>query len=258
MFTNKQTQHLQKFFVEQVENCQICHGIDPVCKCREAYNFEYKFLKAQIPIEHLPFELDGLTSPVIKDMKKVTETYINNLKANIKDGFGLFLYGGHGTGKTTLGAIVLKEAIRRGFSAYFTTLNDCIKLETSNWSGGEKTEDQYVLQDRINNANILLIDDLGGLEVSTKNTKELVITTFTNLFRQRSNSLLSTIVTSNLSPQEMYDSFGSHVYSTLMQYQKFVDFPSEADFRQTNLSPQRNDAKKVRNNQRRKGTGYQI
>jgi DNA replication protein DnaC len=207
-------------------------------------------MKANIPIEHVHFELKDLITPDVQAMKLITEDYIKTLNLNIESGFGLYLYGGHGTGKTTLGCIILKESIKQRYSSYFATLEDCVNLVSGGWRNPE-TRDEF--QENIINSDILLVDDVGGLEINTGGNKALISSTFTSLFRDRSHHKQSTIVTSNLSPDALYDQFGSHIYSSFMQYLRFVNFPSDYDHRQNILSPQRDNPKAVKRGTPRKG-----
>lgn len=227
-------QYLQKF-IQSKANCPTCKGSGVPCECRDLIHYVYVALASRIPVQHMPLTLDRLEHADVQEVKKKISQYVENLVTNIETGRGIFLYGGHGSGKTSLGCIVLKEAVKAGKTVYFASLQDCVNLVTGGWKDFEKREE---FQTNIINSDLLLIDDIGGTETSVDRLSQ---STLTSLFKERSNGLKATIITSNFKPYEVEERFGARLYSMIMQHLLFIECTSEIDYRQHSLSENKKD-----------------
>jgi DNA replication protein DnaC len=216
-----------------VSNCAICQGSGRDCECQQKFSVEIKKAQAHIPIKYRQFTLEDITVPESKNTKEKVKVYMSDLKAKKKNGEGLFLWSENkGTGKTTLGNIVLMKALYEGYTGYFTDLDECISLTTEGWFDDSKKKE---FEHQILETDFLLIDDIGGLEVRTKGNLPLIQTTFTSLFKKRCNRLLPTIMTSNLEPSRLTDGYGERIYSVACEHLQSIECEG-TDYRQTELA----------------------
>ena len=137
--------------------------------------------------------------------------YAENLFNARKHGISLFLWGPNGSGKTLLGACVLKKAISLGFSAQMTSLGGIIECYTDGWTNPERRE---VFNDRIKNVDFLLIDDVGK-EYRTKKS-DLIEVAFDNLIRYRSFRHKPFILTTNTDLTRLQSTYGKSLASLLL------------------------------------------
>lgn len=125
--------------------------------------------------------------------RDVIKSYVNDLRGNVKTGWGLFLYGDNSRGKTFAAAAVVKEAMRRGFSAY-CILADVLK---SIYIDRDMFDSDMSIVERVETVDVLFLDDLGK-EYSGKGSGWAELC-FENLLRKRNRELRPTIITTNLS-----------------------------------------------------------
>ena len=104
----------------------------------------------------------------------------------------LLLYGGTGCGKTYIAAAIANSLIDRDLNVIFTTLPE---LERKLWD----TESKQAVFNSLICCDLLVLDDL-GVERSTAYMKELSF----NVIDSRLRSGLPCVITSNLSPQELF------------------------------------------------------
>jgi DNA replication protein DnaC len=222
MLSSVDLTYLQQRKQELVLSCTLCKGSGAYCSCQEKFALEIKMAQANIPIKYRQLTLDHVTAPAIKPAKDIIISYIEGLAENRKKGNGLFLWSEtKGTAKSTLACIILTEALRRGYSAYFSDLDECIRLTTGSWGNNDK---RRTLEKHILETDFLVLDDVGGKEVKTRSSSDpemrnpLIETVFTSLFKNRSDTLLPTIMTSNISPDDLAKSFGERLYSMTCEH----------------------------------------
>ena len=98
-----------------------CRGVDPDCACRKECEFEVSAFEACIPRDFWFIKPGSVkhTGGVFDDVVKV---YCARLRVAKRHGYGLALLGDNGVGKTMFLSYVLAQAVRDGFTAYYTTL----------------------------------------------------------------------------------------------------------------------------------------
>lgn len=238
MLNEERSKYLDQFERNVVKNCPKCQGSGKPCSCWDELNLEYRCLDAQIPLEHIGLRLEDISHPDLVSAKEKIKKYIDNLDENIRNGKGLLLYGDHGTGKTSFGSMILREVMKTRpdgtqHESYFADLEDCVNLVAGGWYD---KDDRDEFQSKILNVKVLLLDDVGGVEIKTGKNATLIQSTFTSLFKERSSNLRPTIITTNLTPKALEDFFGPRVYSVMMQRLDFIKFQTPVDFRQHTLS----------------------
>ena len=114
----------------------------------------------------------------------------------------LLLIGTTGTGKTHISTAIAKEVISQGFDVlYDSTQNILDDFETDKFrSGYNRTES---LSEKYIECDLLIIDDLGAEFVT-----QFSVSALYNLINTRQNKGLSTIISTNLSAQELAGKYG--------------------------------------------------
>ncbi len=161
---------------------------------------------------------------------KVVHEYLANMSNARQQGISIFFYGTNGTGKTFLGVEVLKEALRKGYSAQFTSLGGVIQALTDGWYDAEKRR-RY--EERIRDVDFLMIDDVGKeMRVSKNGLTEMV---FDNLIRYRSFRNKPMILTTNSDIESVENVYGKSIVSLL--HGKFIPIRVVSeDYRKTVLA----------------------
>lgn len=110
---------------------------------------------------------------------------------------GAYFFGGVGTGKTFLAAILAQEIIKHGRQVIFATVPNISKQIRSTFNGKSETTEAAILE-KLETVPTLILDDV-GIEKPTR----FVCSTLCNLFNERYNARLQTIITSNLRLKEL-------------------------------------------------------
>jgi DNA replication protein DnaC len=129
----------------------------------------------------------------------VVSSWVSDLPSVAKRGWGLFLFGANGVGKTHLASAVLLECLKHPLSVLFVTAEKLrvAAVEKTLWD--PETDERQTLVDRASRVDVLVIDDLGKEYQTDSGWSQLVIE---NLLRDRVQNLRATILTSNLTPTE--------------------------------------------------------
>lgn len=164
------------------------------------------------------FENDNGRNPLISKAKTYAEKWSDMLSKNI----GLLLWGEVGTGKTYFAACIANALVENCVSVkmtnFSTILNDLFY---------ENDKNQYI--NRLNNHNLLIIDDL-GIERDTEYALEQVY----NIIDARYKSNKPLIVTTNLTITEIknpIDTTHKRIYDRVLEMCVPVKFDGE-NFRQ--------------------------
>lgn len=108
----------------------------------------------------------------------------------------LLLYGSFGTGKTGLGAGVLRELVEEHGAGMFLTVPNLLDRIRSSY--GDKGDGDRELLDKVLETPVLMLDDIGAERVT-----EWVAEKLFTIINTRHDNLLPTIFTSNLDPKQL-------------------------------------------------------
>lgn len=150
---------------------------------------------------------------------QAARSYLDDLDANIEAGRGIWFMGGTGTGKTTLGMLIAKEALAAGktVGVYFTPkLLNRIR-QTYQEAESENAYGQFF--NRVTSVDLLYIDDLG----SERHT-DWVVEQLYAVINERYENQRPLIVTSNAAddvidegPKKLKEQIGSRTVSRLIE-----------------------------------------
>lgn len=135
---------------------------------------------------------------------------------NMVDNFGeepmnLLLFGTVGTGKSFLSGCVAHELIEKGYSViYYSSIGMFEQLSQKTFDKNSK-EELYNLCDCLYNCDLLIIDDLG-----TEIPSSFVSSQLFSCINERNLKGKSTIISTNLSLEEIRDRYSDRVFSRLV------------------------------------------
>ncbi len=125
------------------------------------------------------------------EVRVLVANYGTRIVEMMKSATGLFLTGDPGAGKSSIASILVKEAARRGFSAYFASHEELSDLRFENRPFG----DGVSVMGRIRAVDLLVLDNFDSkfLEDGRFGPDELE-----KLVRRRNANLLATIITTRV------------------------------------------------------------
>lgn len=145
------------------------------------------------------------------DNFRVGERYVEICRNCAKNPHDLVLWGASGGGKTHLAVGILREIVRRGDRAHFVTVPELlleIRGTFQRESGIVDTETDII--NRYSTVPLLVLDDIGA-EKSTPWS----ITTLYLIIDRRYREERPTIITSNLSPEQIEQDLSPRIASRL-------------------------------------------
>lgn len=197
-----------------VNGVLVINGVEVGCNCRDQLQRHKHYLNSGIgSAYHFITWSDFKGDP---DAFAQVESWAGSLDRNIEAGKGMFIFGEqNGTGKTMLASLALKECIQRGHRCYSTTFQNMLASMKSGWKDAE-FEKWY--RNKIDSAQVLLIDDLGKeLSQSSGFNLDFAKQTLDSLLRTRVQQGRPTIFTSNMPPGRVQQEYGMAVSSLMAE-----------------------------------------
>ncbi len=180
------------------------------CKKREKYDKELVY-KNVLETSGLPPEYLGKTFENFEigpNQRAVAQIHTYLQEKKYEKGEGLILVGPTGVGKTHLVAAIIHELAKMEEYVVFLYTADFLDEIRETYDDEYTGEDKFEM---VRTATILVLDDL-GTERMTDWAKEKI----TQLLNYRYNNLLPTIVTTNLSLDELRERIGERAFSRLL------------------------------------------
>lgn len=143
--------------------------------------------------------------------KKAEETCHDMIDDFSNEKKSLLFYGTVGIGKSFLSGCVAQELIEKGYSCfYYSAIELFAQISKETFHTSQK-DDLYNLLDYLYNCDLLIIDDLG-----TENTNSFVSSQLFSIINERSLRKRSTIISTNLSLQELRERYSDRVFSRIV------------------------------------------
>jgi DNA replication protein DnaC len=188
------------------------HRIRSRCRSARIAQARARSLEARIPSRYRAISFEH--SDVI-DMERRFPTQVRELRAfvreidsNLDAGRGLWMTGGFGTGKTALAMIVSRSAIDAGRSV---AIYSCPRLLGMLRESIDRDVGGVVdFLDQLTAVDLLHIDDLGA-----EHRTEWVLEQLYSIVNARYQDERSTLITSNLSRDELAEQLGERIVSRL-------------------------------------------
>jgi DNA replication protein DnaC len=159
--------------------------------------FHRKLVKADLermnlPQEHWFARFDQIAEP----MQPVVERYIRNIHTRVSNSDGLYIYGPSGVGKTTLAAVIAKEARAHGFTVYFARVWELREMIRARIDFDEET----TMVGRARGVDVLVLDDL---RVEDATEKFFSVADIAALVKDRREHKHVTLVTSTMTAKTL-------------------------------------------------------
>lgn len=167
---------------------------------------------ANIPMRYqrFNFEVDFTEQP---DAKELVDEYVANIDNAIRNGLGYYIYSpGLGSGKTAIATHVVKSAVKRAYDRVF---HDCWFDSFFNLVATPQLDpdDRSFIERKYMDSHLLVIDDVTPGKVSAKQ-ENYFADILERVIRHRAHGGLATIVTTNMTPDDLKGSYG-RIFSLL-------------------------------------------
>ena len=190
------------------------------CECRERVvaRARSRGVASIIPAKYRGVSFDRPPVTQISDavLQPVRE-YCDEISANIEAGRGLWLYGGPGTGKTTLAMLVSRVALEAGRSVAIYSLPKLLARIRRTYDADAGEQSYLEFFERLTGVDLLHLDDLGA-----ENRTEWVIEQLYALVNERYESKRALMVTTNKNEAELEEQIGTRVVSRLVEMCELV------------------------------------
>ena len=156
------------------------------------------------------FDLSGLDEKSLEIMKR-TLAMAKDFACNFdKRREGLLLMGTTGTGKTHVSTAIAKVVIEKGYDVIYDSIQNIMNdYENDKFKSDYGQKDFHI--EKYTECDLLIIDDL-GTEFSTPFTLSCIY----NLLNTRQNRGLPTIISTNLSADELAKKYEDRIYSRII------------------------------------------
>jgi len=143
--------------------------------------------------------------------KPKVERYLETLPHMLSQGVGLYLWSSeNSTGKTSLAALIVKEALRYGHTVFF---EESGRLKTRLMNKEEFEEGQSVWN-RADTVDLLVLDDIGKEYRTSSGYVENLVET---MLRGRVQRKQTTVMTGNVHPRDLKKLYSSDFAALLKE-----------------------------------------
>jgi len=167
--------------------------------------------------ENFDLSLYGKDTPEYKRMARNLEAAREYAKSFGKNRGNLLLIGNTGTGKTHISTAIAKEIISAGYDVVYDSVQNIVtEFENDRFHSGYG---QLPKSTKFLECDLLIIDDLG-----TEFISQFTVSCLYNLLNTRQNRGLATLISTNLSPKELSDTYTDRIYSRLIGGYQILSF----------------------------------
>jgi DNA replication protein DnaC len=186
------------------------------CECREARlrRGRNRGVASVIPrkFQGVSFERPPVSTEIEPMVVSYVRSWVDDLKANLEAGRGLWLMGDTGTGKTTLAMLVSKAALEDSRSVAIYSLPKLLARIRRTYDAEPGGDSYLSFFERLTSVDLLHIDDLGAEKRS-----DWVLEQLYALVNERYEAQRSMLVTTNLDQQQLEEQIGPRTVSRLVE-----------------------------------------
>jgi len=199
------------------DSCPICKGKRVIergngtikCSCLYKFNDAYALAHAHIPVAFRELTRKDIDENFIQENYEHfhrVQLYTQQLEKALKTGFGLFIQGTNGSGKSFLASLILKHAIKKGYSGYFILMTDLVNAAFESLHDTTVRND---LEKLIIQTDFLVIDEIDkGFQDQNENVQKILLP----LFKKRCDYFKKPlIVTSNTIKKDIGQTVGKTI-----------------------------------------------
>lgn len=181
------------------------------CDCAAQWILYVHLLNSGLQVGHQKICWDDVDSQVADEVIDDVVGYVEHAEQNMRSGRSMVLRGTNGTGKTMLAILVMKGLIRHGYDCRFVGFTDLLDSYTGAW----KKEEDKALYRRYLSADFLVIDEVHARTVG--GMQHVGETMFDHLLRSRTSADRPTILTTNLTMDEVATGYGRSIANLLTE-----------------------------------------
>ena len=219
-------------YMEPVYECSICQDTGYVgnekCACLRSRMIEILYDQSNIKKilekenfntytfkyyrnEQIDQYSDETPLSIAKKAVEIARDFIDKFDSSSDN---LFISGETGTGKTFLGNCIAKEILDRGHDVIYLSAVKLFDILADNSFGGRSEE--RIAEDLFS-CELLIIDDLG-----TEYTNSFIQSAFFNCINERLLRKKHTIISTNLSMEQIRQNYSERVFSRLAKEYTFI------------------------------------
>ena len=142
-----------------------------------------------------------------EDAVNMSKDFVRGFKNHYQN---LFFYGTVGTGKSFLSGCIAKELLQNGHSVIYFSANGLFETLSRYSFDTKLKETLYNFNKDLYNCDLMIIDDLG-----TEVTNSFVTSQLFGLLNERHLRQKSTIISTNLSLEELRDRYSDRIFSRI-------------------------------------------
>lgn len=146
-------------------------------------------------------------NPIFDNTLNRCRNYCNISTEALEKGYGMYIYGNAGAGKTHLTACMANKLMSQYKEVLFTNFFEISSAIRNSFKGSANNNEQNIL-DRIANVDFLFLDDLGTERVKKDGEDMWLQEKIFEVINKRYNNKKPTIFTSNYSLQELVEDRG--------------------------------------------------
>ncbi len=228
--------HFPENYLQEGPVCEICGGVGYIgaemCQCLQSLCREEqrKLLTllacgtasfGDFRLDYYPDTIDPKYGASPRTVMERTYDYCRKYAASFGPDSGSLLFvGGTGLGKTMLSACIATEVTEKGYSVAYESAGHLFsKLEKNRFN---PTQESYAAVAEIENAQLLIIDDLG-----TEMPGNFVTAALYTLINDRILAGKPTIISTNLNAQEITQRYSPQIASRLRGAYRQLTFVGE-------------------------------
>ena len=137
------------------------------------------------------------------------KAYCNNWKIVKSQGYGMYIFGSVGTGKTELVACICNQLIQNLVPVIITNFLEISKKLRESYNREIETENQII--DKLAKIDLLVLDDIGSEKLFKNNGESFMQEKIYDIVNRRYINNMPTIFTSNYSIQQLIDERGLEI-----------------------------------------------
>lgn len=161
-------------------------------------------------------------------IKSDLDSYIEKYRFYAKNGIGLTFYSKlNGTGKTWAATYVLKELVKQGVDGWFERF-----YEVKSYYDLDDREERRIKTKKVRDSGLLVLDEIRI--PNTQAQRDFYADQLESLIRPRQDMNFPTIITTNLTPDELEKHF-PRVFSLLSAKNSLVEMSEKEDARKGDL-----------------------